>query len=137
MANANATSTLDQTVVDSVTNANFKAVAEQVAFFSNQALGYANQALADSLQDQRDSRMLTKSLLGSLCKRIIETDIEEGVGSQLTASSNLPGRQVDEGAASAQANQLQVALVAIAQILAKLSQSTPPQTAPVPPPAKA
>ena len=124
-----ATSTLDQTVVDSVANANFKTVAEQIAFFSNQALGYANHALSDALQDQRDSRMLGKSLLGALCKRIIETDIEEGVGNQLTASSNLPGRQVDLGAATAEANQMQVALVAIAQVLAKLAQSTPPQTA--------
>lgn len=117
-----AASTLDDKVVDSVTNANFKAVAEQIAFFSN-------QALADAMQDQRESRLLSKSIVGSLCKRIVESDVEEGVGQQLTASANLPGRETELSSANGVASLLQSAAVAFAQIIAKMAQSTPPETA--------
>jgi hypothetical protein len=112
---------LDATVVEAVTNANFKAVAEQVAFFTN-------QGMADALQDQRDSRLITKSIVGSLCKRIVESDVQEAVALAKNATADLPNRQVELGSASAQAQSMQVALAAIAQILTKLAQTTPPET---------
>lgn len=112
---------LDPTVIEAVTNSNFKAVAEQVAFFTN-------QGMADALQDQRDSRLITKSIVGSLCKRIVESDVQEAVALAKNATSDLPNRQIELGSASAQANQMQVALAAIAQILTKIAQSTPPET---------
>jgi signal-transduction protein with cAMP-binding, CBS, and nucleotidyltransferase domain len=112
---------LDATVVEAVTNANFKAVAEQVAFFTN-------QGMADALQDQRDSRLITKSIVGSLCKRIVESDVQEAVALAKNATADLPNRQVELGSASAQAQQMQVALAAIAQILTKIAQTTSPET---------
>jgi hypothetical protein len=112
---------LDPNVLDAVTNANFKTVAEQVAFFTN-------QGMADSLQDQRDSRLITKSIVGSLCKRIVESDVQEAVALAKNATSDLPNRQVELGSSSALAEQMQVALTAIAQILTKNAQSTPPVT---------
>lgn len=123
---------LDPDVVGAVTNSNFKAVAEQVAFFTN-------QGMSDALQDQRDSRLLSKSIVGSLCKRIVETDITEAVANAKNATADLPGREAELSSANSIAGIFQTAMVALAQILTKLSQSTPPVTGyqPVAPPAPA
>ncbi len=113
---------LDQSVVDAVTNSNFKAVAEQVAFFTN-------QGMADAVQDQRNSRLISGAVMGALAKRIAETDLVDAVSNQLNATAALPNREVELGSSAALAQTFQVALASIAQILAKLAQSTPPETA--------
>jgi hypothetical protein len=120
---------LDSGVVDSVINANFKAVAEMTAVNTNYLQTMQNRAFEDALQDQRNSRLLSTSVIGSLCKRIVESDITEAVANAKNASADLPIRQVELGSASAQSESLQVTLAAIAQVLTKLAQSTPPQTA--------
>lgn len=112
---------LNPQVVDGVTSANFKAVAEQIAVLSN-------AALQDALQDQRDSRLLSRSILGSLCKRIVETDVQEAVALSKNATADLPNREVELGSSTAIAQQLQVTMAALAQILSKLAQTTPPET---------
>lgn len=121
--------TLDPAVVDGVVNANFKTVAEQIAFASNHAMQLQLRAQEDALQDQRDSRLLSKSILGSLTKRIVESDITEAVANRNNATADLPQRIVDSGAAVSSDGLVNSAMVAFAQILAKMAQSTPPQTA--------
>jgi hypothetical protein len=119
---------LDPSVVDSVVNTNFKTMAEQAAFATNQQMQLATRAMEDSIQDQRDSRLLSKSVLGSLCKRIVETDIAEAVANAKNATADLPNREVELGAATALSEALQVALTSIAQVLVKAAQTTPPET---------
>lgn len=120
---------LDQSVVDSVVNANFKTVAEQIAANTNYIMQLQNRAAEDSIQDQRDSRLLSKSIIGSLCKRIVETDVQEAVALAKNATADLPNREVELGSASAISQTLQVVMASVAQILTKLAQSTPPETA--------
>jgi hypothetical protein len=121
--------TLDPGVVDSVINANFKTVAEQIAFNTNHQMQLANRAMEDAIQDQRDSRLLSKSILGSLTKRIVESDITEAVANRNNATADLPQRIVDSSSADSASGLFQAAMVAFSQIVAKLAQSTPPQTA--------
>ena len=120
---------LDDSVVSGVVNTNFKTLSEQLAFNTNHQMQLANRAMEDALQDQRNSRLLSTSIIGSLTKRIVESDIEQAVANRQTASADVPSRIIDASSASSTSGTVEAAMVAFAQILAKLAQSTPPETA--------
>lgn len=123
---------LDDSVVSGVVNTNFKTLSEQLAFNTNHQMQLANRAMEDALQDQRNSRLLSTSIIGSLTKRIVESDIEQAVANRQTASADVPSRIIDASAANGDAGVILAAMASFAQIVAKLGQSTPPQTADVP-----
>lgn len=123
---------LDPGVLDSVINANFKTVAEQIAVATNNHMhavsSAAARAVEDSVQDQRNSRLLGSAIMGSLTKRIVESDLVESLANAKNATADLPNREVELGSASAIAQTLQVVVATLAQVMTKLAQSTPPET---------
>lgn len=120
---------LDPSVVSSVVNANFKAIAEANALLANQFMSLNLRAAENALDAQQHSRLIANSIIGSLTKRIVESDITESVANRNNATADLPARIVDSSSADGAAGLFQAAMVSFTQILAKLAQSTPPETA--------
>ena len=98
---------LDQGVIDSVVNSNFKTLAEQVA--SNVA------------SHQQRLHLLAESSLGQILNKMNALDPMEAKAASMVGRSNQ--------SAQAQADAL---AAAIAQILTKAGQTTPPVTSPPP-----
>jgi hypothetical protein len=121
-------SDLDPSVVSSVVNANFKTIAETPALLANQFMSLNLRAAENALDAQQNQRLLSNAIMGSLTKRIVETDIEEAVANRNNATADLPQRIVDSSSADSAAAITQSMAAAFAQILAKLAQSTPPET---------
>jgi hypothetical protein len=97
---------LDQGVLDSVTNSNFKVIAEQVA---TNVAGH----------QQRLQILAEKALANSLMSMdTVETTVPEGLGIQSAESGGLAGQVASLGAS-----------VAALQQMIKGAQTTPPPTA--------
>ena len=120
---------LDPSVVSSVVNANFKTIAETPALLANQFMSLNLRAAENALDAQQNQRLLSNAIMGSLTKRIVESDITEAVANRNNATADLPQRIVDSASADSAAALTQSLAAAFAQILAKLAQSTPPETA--------
>jgi len=120
---------LDPSVVSSVVNANFKTIAETPALLANQFMSLNLRAAENALDAQQNQRLLSNAIMGSLTKRIVESDITEAVANRNNATADLPQRIIDSASADSAAALTQSLAAAFAQILAKLAQSTPPETA--------
>ena len=120
---------LDPSVVSSVVNANFKTIAETPALLANQFMSLNLRAAENALDAQQNQRLLSNAIMGSLTKRIVESDITEAVANRNNATADLPQRIVDSASADSAAALTQSLAAAFAQILTKLAQSTPPETA--------
>lgn len=100
----------DQGLIDSVSNANIKTVAEAPAFYMAQSMG-------DSVAHQRRVNALTETALGAMIKRLVEVDVQESAAEGKLLSSDLANVVSQLGAA-----------VAAIQQLTKSAQTTPPVT---------
>jgi len=120
---------LDPSVVSSVVNANFKTIAETPALLANQFMSLNLRAAENVLDAQQNQRLLSNAIMGSLTKRIVESEITEAVANRNNATADLPQRIVDSSSADTAAALGQSLGLAFAQVLAKLAQSTPPETA--------
>lgn len=103
---------LNEQVVDAVTAANFKNVAEGPAF-------YAHLAMGDSVAHQRGINAIREAALGRLIKGLVEEDIGEAIAVNKEATGNDVASQLASLAA----------VVASIQQQMKGAQSTPPETA--------
>ena len=110
--------TLESAVVDSVANANFKNLAEAGAF-------YASLSMRDAVESQRRMSTLSDQATGALLKQYNEMDASEALALVKANTGFDPASQTHDIAKVV--NELSAA-VANAQILAKLAQSTRPET---------
>lgn len=126
---------LDESVVASVANANFKAAAEVPTLLSNvlsqDILVHARNATANAIQTASDSRNVATSALGVLMKRTCEYDTSEAAASFSShAHTNRMAVTSAAGADSAQlgqsilqlGNSQQAIQVQLAQLIGLLAQ---------------
>ena len=102
---------LQESVVDSVSNANFKLLAEGAALAVN--LSYQ-----DAVAHQRSVNSLREAALGAALKGLVELDVRESLAQVKALSGNDLGGQIVQLLAALEASQQQ----------AKVAQSTPPET---------
>ena len=125
---------LDESIVASVANANFKAAAEVPTLLSNvlsqDILVHARNATANAVQTASDSRNIGASAMGVLTKRICEYDTSEAAASfSASAHTNRMAVTSAAGADSAQlgqsmlqmGNAQQAIQVQLAQLIALLA----------------
>lgn len=91
---------LDESVVSSVVNTNFKTVAEQPSLQANHAAHLANIGLANAVALQQQMGQLGAAATAKAIELLLTTDVAESAG-----------------------------LTPVAQIAGKVAQSTPPETA--------
>lgn len=94
---------LDPGILDSVTNSNFKTLAEQVA--------------TNAAAHQQRLQLLAESSLGRILKNLNETDVEEASAIRTVSTSDLAGK----------ISELSAAVASIQQMI-KGAQTTLPET---------
>lgn len=94
---------LDPGILDSVTNSNFKTLAEQVA--------------TNAAAHQQRLQLLAESSLGRILKNLNETDVEEAQAIRTVSTSDLAGK----------ISELSAAVASIQQMI-KGAQTTLPET---------
>ena len=109
---------LESAVIDAVINANFKNLAEAGAF-------YASLSMRDAVESQRRMQEIGNNAAGNLLKTMNEMDVAEANALVKANTGFDRASQVHDIARVT--NELSAA-VANAQILAKLAQSTRPET---------
>ena len=111
----------DKTIIDTLSVENIKTVAGAGA--------HSIAVLCHEMGASAARRTgLADAAYGAMLKRLSELDVQEGAGEQMTATANLPGRQIELSSALAQVvAEMGTALGAIQQLV-KTAQTTPPVT---------
>lgn len=116
---------LDEGVLSSVINSNFKTLAEAVAV---NAAANQNLQLQDATSHRNRLNGLFEASLGQMLNRMNSMDIEEAVSVGKVTSSDLPAKMSELGSVLAALQSQMGSIVATLQQLMKGAQTTLPET---------